>query len=66
MVQRNGCYKRFNHLFLVSNKGLTGLTDKELLNQFKAIEKMPERDKDVVKTLIDAFITKGKLKQLVL
>lgn len=27
---------------------------------------MPERDKDVVKTLIDAFITKGKLKQLVL
>jgi len=28
--------------------------------------KMPERDKDVVKTLIDAFITKGKLKQLVL
>jgi len=32
---------------------------------FVAIEKMPERDKDVVKTLIDAFITKGKLKQLV-
>lgn len=27
---------------------------------------MPERDKDVVKTLTDAFITKGKLKQLVL
>lgn len=41
-------------------------TDNELLNQFKAIEKMPEQDKDVVKTLIDAFITKGKLKQLVL
>lgn len=36
----------------------SSLTDKELLNQFKAIEKMPERDKDVVKTLIDAFITK--------
>lgn len=42
------------------------LTDKELMNQFKAIEKMLERDKDVVKTLIEAFITKGKLKQLVL
>jgi hypothetical protein len=27
---------------------------------------LPEQDKDVVKTLIDAFITKGKLKQLVL
>jgi len=44
----------------------SSLTDKELLNQFKAIEKMQERDKDVVKILIDAFITKGKLKQLVL
>jgi len=27
---------------------------------------MPEQDKDVVKTLIDTFIAKGKLKQLVL
>jgi hypothetical protein len=30
------------------------------------VGKMSEQDKDVVKTLIDAFITKGKLKQLVL
>ncbi|NEW84133.1 MAG: transcriptional regulator [Mariniphaga sp.] len=44
----------------------SSLTDKELLNQFKAIEKMNDNDKGVVKTLIDAFITKGKLKQLVL
>ena len=42
------------------------LTDKALLNQFMAIEQLQEKDKDVVKTLIDAFITKGKLKQLVL
>jgi len=42
------------------------LTDKELLNQFKAIEKMNEEDKSVVKVFLDAFITKGKLKQLVL
>jgi hypothetical protein len=42
------------------------LTDKELLNQFKEVEKMNDNDKGVVKTLIDAFITKGKLKQLVL
>lgn len=42
------------------------LTDKELLNQFKTIEQMTEHDKDVVKTLIDAFITKAKIKQLVL
>ncbi len=42
------------------------LTDKELLNQFKTIEQMIEHDKDVVKTLIDAFITKAKIKKLVL
>ncbi|HKK59155.1 MAG TPA: hypothetical protein VJ937_06730 [Salinivirga sp.] len=39
---------------------------KDLLNQFKAIEKMNDSDKNVIKTLIDAFITKGKLKQLML
>ena len=42
------------------------LADKELLAQFKTIEQMTEQDKDVVKTLIDAFITKAKIKQLVL
>jgi len=40
------------------------LNDKELLNQFKAIEKMPDNDKNIVKTLIDAFITKRKVQQL--
>lgn len=40
------------------------LTDKELLNQFKAIENMKEEDKSVIKTLIDAFITKKKIQQL--
>ncbi|HBH50208.1 MAG TPA: transcriptional regulator [Bacteroidales bacterium] len=42
------------------------LTDKELLNQFKAIQGMTDNDKTVIKTLIDAFITKNKLKQLAL
>lgn len=42
------------------------LTDKELLNQFKIIEKLPENDRNVVKVFLDAFITKGKLKQLAL
>ena len=36
------------------------LADKELLNQFKTIEQMTEHDKDVVKTLIDAFIKRNK------
>ena len=42
----------------------SSLTDKELLNQFKSIEKMPEKDKSVIKILIDAFITKKKIQQL--
>jgi len=42
------------------------LTDKELLNQFKIIEKLPEQDRNVVKIFLDAFITKGKIKQLAL
>ncbi|MGE0021887.1 MAG: helix-turn-helix domain-containing protein [Draconibacterium sp.] len=44
----------------------SSLTDKELLNQSKSIEKLPEADKNVVKVFLDAFITKKKLKQLVL
>ncbi len=40
------------------------LTDKELLNQFKLIEKMPEAKKSVVKEFLDAFITKDKIRQL--
>jgi hypothetical protein len=36
------------------------LSDKELLNQFKAIEKMSGSDKNIVKTLIEAFITKKR------
>jgi transcriptional regulator with XRE-family HTH domain len=42
------------------------LNDKELLNQFKAIEQMDDKDKNVVKTLIDAFITKRKIQNLAL
>jgi hypothetical protein len=42
------------------------LTDKELLNQFKTIEKMSDNDKNVIKTLIYDFITNGKLKKLAL
>ena len=42
------------------------LTDKELINQFKAIELMDTHDNDVIKTLIDAFITKAKIKKMML
>ena len=40
------------------------LSDKELLNQFKYIEKLPEADKSVIKILLDAFITKKQIQQL--
>lgn len=39
------------------------LTDKELLNQFKSIEKMSQEKKHIIKELIDAFILKSNLQQ---
>lgn len=45
----------------LDNLAKNSLTDKELLNPFKAIESMEEEDKSVIKTLIDAFITKKKI-----
>ena len=40
------------------------LSDKELLQQFKEIEKLNDEDKHLVKTFIDAFITKKKIQKL--
>ena len=40
------------------------IEDKELLQQFKEIEKMPEEEKIVVKKFLDAFITKKKIQEL--
>ena len=40
--------------------------DSELLQQFKAVEQMNEDDCTVIKKLIDAFITRAKIKQLTL
>jgi hypothetical protein len=47
-------------------KAMSALDDAELLQQFKAVDSMGKEDKAVIKKLIDAFITKGKLKQLAL
>lgn len=49
-----------------TEKARNTLKDAELLKQFKAVEKMDENDQNTIKSLIDAFITKGKLKQLAL
>lgn len=39
------------------------LIDKELLYQFKSIEKLPEEKKHIIKELIDAFILKNNLQK---
>nr|WP_319572369.1 helix-turn-helix transcriptional regulator [uncultured Draconibacterium sp.] len=49
-----------------TEKAQNTLKDTELLKQFKTVEKMDENDQKTIKSLIDAFITKGKLKQLAL
>jgi len=38
--------------------------DRELLQQFQEIEKLPEEDKVVVKRFLDAFLTKKQLQEL--
>jgi transcriptional regulator with XRE-family HTH domain len=45
-------------------KAKTKLSDPELINQFKAIEDMDEDDRNVIKKLIDAFITKKQIQKL--
>lgn len=47
-----------------AKKAKTRLADPELINQFKAIEQMEEDDRNVVKKLIDAFITKKQIQKL--
>ena len=39
--------------------------DRELLYQFQAVEKLADEDKFVVKKLLDAFLTKKQLQQMV-
>lgn len=40
------------------------LTDKELLKQFRAVEQLNAEDKHLVKTFIDAFLTKRQVQKL--
>lgn len=42
------------------------LTDKELLSQFREVEKLNKEDKYLIKKFIDAFITKRKVQNLAL
>ena len=38
--------------------------DRELLQQFQEVEQLPDEDKNVVKKLLDAFLTKKHLQAL--
>lgn len=40
------------------------LVDKELIKQFQEVEKLNPDEKNLVKTFLDAFITKKKIQQL--
>lgn len=40
------------------------LSDVDLINQFKAIQEMEEKDQWVIKELIDAFITRKQVEKL--
>ena len=45
-------------------KAKNTLQDAELLNQFKEVEKLNQEDKHLVKTFIDAFLTKRHIQKL--
>jgi transcriptional regulator with XRE-family HTH domain len=38
--------------------------DRELLRQFQAVEQLPDEDKEVIKKLLDAFLTKKQIQAL--
>lgn len=41
------------------------VTDRELLRQFQAVEQLPDSDKHIVKTLLDAFLTRRQIESMV-
>ena len=51
--------------FSKASWGQKKLSDTELNNQIKAIEDMEDDDKNLVKKLIDSFITKKQIQELV-
>jgi transcriptional regulator with XRE-family HTH domain len=38
--------------------------DRELLRRFQEVQELPDRDKEIVKELLDAFLTKRHVQQL--
>jgi len=46
-------------------KAQQSIKDNELLSQFKAVEELDSKDKSTIKDIIDAFIKRSKLNQIV-
>lgn len=46
-------------------KAQQSIKDNELLSQFKAVEQLDSKDKSTIKDIIDAFIKRSKLNQIV-
>jgi len=46
------------------DKASSQINDNELLSLFRSVEKMNNEDKSVIKTVIDALVTKRQLQQL--
>ncbi len=45
-------------------RGTSRFEDRELLRQFQEVEQLPDDEKNVVKKLLDAFLTKKHLQAL--
>jgi transcriptional regulator with XRE-family HTH domain len=48
----------------VQDKASSQINDNELLSLFRSVEKMNNEDKSVIKTVIDALVTKRQIQQL--
>ena len=49
-----------------SSENIAGekITDRELLNLFKSVEELGNEDKKMIKTFLDAIVTKRKIQNL--
>jgi len=47
----------------IDDKAESSLSDNDLLNQFRRVEKLPEDKKRLVKEFLDAFLFKDNIQQ---
>ena len=47
------------------NRSSVSIKDRELLRRFESVDKLPERDKNLAKEILDLVLLKHRFKQLV-